>query len=303
MNLIPIVETLKMLSGALLRDSLFNIIGNLILLIPFAFLLSWIYGIRKVRTIVVYSLGFSLIIEILQYASTTRIFDIDDIILNTLSGLLGYICFRIFSKAMPARKQKQSKLYKPSLKVAITGLVILLLSFLSVFAWTYNANTLSLSDVRNLNASQGMTELITTSKAGYQYILVKNGDALKVHLYGKLPLRRLVSISTSDPVNIDTSSAVIGDLNYQITYQKLDKSETSIVNQKAPYALFGYIPDKISGEEIYFEKAPFETKHNEQYFISVIEADVPFENHEQLMSVIIKDNQGKLWYPKFIERN
>ena len=40
-----------------------------------------------------YSLGLSLLVEVFQFISKVGSFDVDDIILNTIGGIVGYILF------------------------------------------------------------------------------------------------------------------------------------------------------------------------------------------------------------------
>ncbi|TCP24525.1 VanZ like protein [Scopulibacillus darangshiensis] len=73
-----------------------NVLGNVILFMPFGFLLPLVY--RKLRTFttcLVLSFIMSLSIEISQYVFAKRIFDIDDIFLNTFGAILGWIVFKL----------------------------------------------------------------------------------------------------------------------------------------------------------------------------------------------------------------
>ena len=44
-------------------------------------------------TVVLLSLELSLTVEILQLVAKVGSFDVDDLLLNTLGGLVGYVCF------------------------------------------------------------------------------------------------------------------------------------------------------------------------------------------------------------------
>lgn len=74
-----------------------NIIGNVVAFIPFGFFRP-IIGIHKasfMRTLLSGAI-FSLIIEISQLLIHVGSFDVDDIFLNTLGTLIGYITFLVF---------------------------------------------------------------------------------------------------------------------------------------------------------------------------------------------------------------
>ena len=73
-----------------------NIVGNIVLFIPFGFFVSYYLNTRKAITPTLITLLVSLCAEGIQY-HVGRIFDVDDIILNVLGGFLGYLLFVAFS--------------------------------------------------------------------------------------------------------------------------------------------------------------------------------------------------------------
>lgn len=80
-----------------------NVIGNLILFMPYGFFVSYILRLDKKYIILLLSLLTSLTIEFTQMA-IGRVFDIDDIILNVTGSLLGYILYRfmfVFKEHLP----------------------------------------------------------------------------------------------------------------------------------------------------------------------------------------------------------
>lgn len=73
-----------------------NLAGNIIGFIPLGFLVPLIF--RKLNTfwkviLIVFSTSF--IFELAQLIFKLGIFDVDDLILNTLGGVLGYIMFKL----------------------------------------------------------------------------------------------------------------------------------------------------------------------------------------------------------------
>ncbi|MDI9469887.1 MAG: VanZ family protein [Bacillota bacterium] len=94
-NLVPLVESLLMLRQAPLPISLYNLIGNFALLLPLGIFLPQLD--RKWRSgVAVFACGgmLSLGIETLQWLTGCRIFDIDDILLNSLGALAGWLLWR-----------------------------------------------------------------------------------------------------------------------------------------------------------------------------------------------------------------
>jgi glycopeptide antibiotics resistance protein len=72
-------------------EFLVNFLGNLAAFLPMGWLLPGLLGRSRLALRVVgLSLALSLIVEILQGISGRRVADIDDLILNTAGGLIGY---------------------------------------------------------------------------------------------------------------------------------------------------------------------------------------------------------------------
>lgn len=73
-----------------------NVIMNIVAFMPFGFILPIIsQKNRKLGNVALLSLELTLCIEILQLLLKVGIFDVDDILLNTAGGILGYIAFII----------------------------------------------------------------------------------------------------------------------------------------------------------------------------------------------------------------
>ena len=73
-----------------------NLVGNVFAFSPFGFLLPVMT--EKKRGLIKVVLGsflFSLIIESCQYIFKVGVFDVDDFLLNTIGGLIGYIIYKI----------------------------------------------------------------------------------------------------------------------------------------------------------------------------------------------------------------
>lgn len=72
-----------------------NILGNVLLFLPFGFFMPIIYRkLRTFKTCLTLSFLMSLAIEASQYSFADRIFDVDDIFLNTLGAVLGWLLFK-----------------------------------------------------------------------------------------------------------------------------------------------------------------------------------------------------------------
>lgn len=93
-NLIPFKEILRYD----LHSELFyyNVIGNIVLFIPFGFFVSRYVNAKKASHILITSAIISLTIEIVQY-KIGRAFDIDDVLLNVVGSIFGFLIFIAFS--------------------------------------------------------------------------------------------------------------------------------------------------------------------------------------------------------------
>ena len=92
-NFIPFKEILRyeVGSGAFVK----NILGNIILFIPFGLFVSYILKTKKKIPILFITLVISAVIEFTQM-QIGRTFDIDDIILNLVGGFIGYLIYVVF---------------------------------------------------------------------------------------------------------------------------------------------------------------------------------------------------------------
>lgn len=71
-----------------------NVIGNMLIFLPFGFFVSYFLDLNKVRTIMILSLITSTCIETTQLV-IGRVFDVDDIMLNIVGGMMGYFLYRV----------------------------------------------------------------------------------------------------------------------------------------------------------------------------------------------------------------
>jgi len=76
-----------------------NLAGNVLAFIPFGAALPVINRrMRGLFQIAILSLEFSLIVETVQLIFKVGSFDVDDMILNTLGGIIGYIIFAVCNR-------------------------------------------------------------------------------------------------------------------------------------------------------------------------------------------------------------
>ena len=96
-NLIPFKTILLYLNHGGLIIGGINILGNIILLVPFGFLLPFVFQKLSWKKILIVATVVPLIIEVLQTVLHRGIFDIDDVILNGLGVMIGYGIYHMFN--------------------------------------------------------------------------------------------------------------------------------------------------------------------------------------------------------------
>lgn len=74
-----------------------NLFGNIGVFIPFGIFLPLVFGNKSIKLLIIFESGL-IILETLQLLTRRGSFDVDDIILNTIGALIGYLIYRLISK-------------------------------------------------------------------------------------------------------------------------------------------------------------------------------------------------------------
>ena len=107
-SFIPFRGIIEMLKGGLTLHTFVNIIGNIIMFMPMGFLLPLLFSnLDSLKKTVAIGFGTSLLIEFTQLF-LIRSTDVDDLMLNTLGTMLGYLVFLAFKKLLPRLTEKFS---------------------------------------------------------------------------------------------------------------------------------------------------------------------------------------------------
>ena len=73
-----------------------NLMGNILLFIPFGMLLPLLtMKLRNTRLVFLLSIGWSLSLEIFELLFSSGTLDVDDLILNSLGAMIGYLIIRL----------------------------------------------------------------------------------------------------------------------------------------------------------------------------------------------------------------
>lgn len=90
LNIVPFTEIFRYKIGSTLF--LYNVVGNILIFVPFGYFVSGYIKASRVSHILFISLITSLTVELVQL-QIGRSFDIDDIILNVAGSILGFLLF------------------------------------------------------------------------------------------------------------------------------------------------------------------------------------------------------------------
>ena len=101
-----------------------NIIGNILMFIPFGFFISYYLKLERKSFVFFLSLIVSIVIELIQL-KIGRAFDIDDILLNVVGSMIGYFLYRIIDRLFG----KMSDTLKGTLVIIILLTAIVILTF------------------------------------------------------------------------------------------------------------------------------------------------------------------------------
>ena len=132
-NLVPFREILRYPIGS--TNFYRQVIGNIVLFMPFGFFASYYTKIKKTGSITIITLLVSLTIELVQL-KIGRSFDIDDIILNVLGGILGffiYVGLDAIAKRLPSFFRSDK--FLSFISIVILALAVLYLTGVISFGW------------------------------------------------------------------------------------------------------------------------------------------------------------------------
>ena len=89
-NFVPFKEIFRYSIGS--EKFIKNVMGNIMLFIPYGFLASYFLNNKKLSVITILTVIVTVTIETVQYY-IGRVFDIDDIILNIFGSIIGFLIF------------------------------------------------------------------------------------------------------------------------------------------------------------------------------------------------------------------
>ena len=94
-NFIPFKEILRYSIGSNLFYK--NVLGNMVMFVPFGFFVSYFLKLEKMYSITLITLLTSITIEVTQLL-IGRVFDVDDLLLNLVGGIVGFLLYELIHK-------------------------------------------------------------------------------------------------------------------------------------------------------------------------------------------------------------
>ncbi|MCX8074965.1 MAG: VanZ family protein [Clostridia bacterium] len=230
-NLTPIKETILMIQGANIHTSLRNIIGNFILLLPLGTFLPVLdLNYRKWYKTFFFGIAVSLLIEILQLVLMIRIFDIDDILFNSVSVVIGYLVYyfmnkiRVFDNILKKIENTKNIAFFKTYAISVGSIVssILILWVINYFNATIPTKNILDENIQGRIVSK-------CNQFGYYFILSeKSNNEIIAYGYRNTPFNRVSLGVTSTPITMN---------EYSNSYNYMGNST---VDEKMLYVVYGY---------------------------------------------------------------
>ena len=91
------------------KATVMNLIGNVVVFIPFGVFLPMASKYKSFIITIFYSFLLSLSVEVIQLIAKVGSFDVDDLLLNTIGGCIGYLVFLICRKIRRRHVSKKTE--------------------------------------------------------------------------------------------------------------------------------------------------------------------------------------------------
>lgn len=174
-----------------------QVLFNLLMTVPFGMYLRYYFKFSLKKT-VLFSFLLSLFFELTQlsglyffYPRSYRLFDVDDLIINTLGGVIGYFIIKPFYKVLPDREEMDDDSYKRGIKVSFLRKLIAFIIDIPFIWGLYYV-------VRHINIDYGIDEYYLFSLSVFMYFFVLC-VFLKGRSIGKVIMKlRVVAVGEDD---------------------------------------------------------------------------------------------------------
>lgn len=124
-NLVPFSEMFRYEIGS--TSFYLNVVGNIVIFIPFGYLISTYIKPKRILSILIVSVISSATVEFVQLC-IGRSFDVDDIILNVVGGLIGFLLYI----GLSAIKSHLPKIFQKDGLYNVICLIIIVIIFIYI---------------------------------------------------------------------------------------------------------------------------------------------------------------------------
>ncbi len=90
----------RMIINGRTRDIGYGVIGNIVLFVPIGFLFPLARGKKCGKVVVIFGMIVSLVVEFLQLLLKRGVFEVDDVLHNTIGAIIGYFLFVIYYESV-----------------------------------------------------------------------------------------------------------------------------------------------------------------------------------------------------------
>lgn len=267
-NLVPLVRTIQMIQNASLLGVIKNLFGNLVLLAPLGiFLPIFFEPIRQVRKIVVAGFLVSLSIELSQFILKVRIFDVDDLIFNTLGVLVGFLVFLLFNKvsALSGLFARLSSKVRRGWNRAFTAYSLFtLLGLLSIYTYQIVQQTETRTAIINTLPSTHQTLLATPKFGDFMFVFSQSDQGDKSYaIYRRVFFNRFTVFEWGDlhldENNYQVSGMSTGDVMNYFVIARSNEKAVSMISENLTFPL-------VNVGDYYFSYARFPLNQSDRYF-------------------------------------
>ncbi len=216
-NFVPFASMVQLITETPLQTALLNIVGNLLLFMPFGFLMPVLFErLRSAPAVLWRAFAVSLAIEVVQIATRARATDVDDIIINVAGAMAGYVVYLVFDwvlrrsgalgrlldrvGAVPAGEPLVPAAFLAAATAAITVPFIVA----SIFGSTLGDGADGIESDATAKWP-GSTVAATTGAGGYHFVIVQNRDGLGMVEYERVMPGRYTWVGTRDPAGTEGS--------------------------------------------------------------------------------------------------
>lgn len=279
-NLVPFVGTIRMLRYINQPRVVENLLGNLVLLAPLGFLLPVLFKrARRFWQVLVIGFLVSLSIELFQLVLSVRIFDIDDILINSLGVVLGFSVYFLMSK-VPLFYRLISKVSDQDRRGRMAGLAAFsgfaALAFLSVYAVQIMQQTKTLPMITDEYRQQQRQLMGAPAFGDYLFILSQSRDGAKpMEIYRRVFFDRFTLFEWRDDLRLAEDTFYVSGMStghgmnyFVIARTKQPVAAVTSLESRFPVArvgeyLFSYARLPVDQPDRYFSFRFIDTQGND----------------------------------------